>query len=133
MDLAEASINTFFIAKSVCENSRRSILDIVCDSSTTSEEKVTSIRKYILEFRRQNNEYEPEKLSPQTKAAISQAISYLVLGGESAQAEIASLMASQATKLMEAHNEVLERIKNIVCAPESTSEEKIYCVENVLM
>lgn len=133
MDLAITSLNAFHTAKAVCENSRFALLDIVCDKTLTSDEKVASLRSCILEFRRQRNEYDPEKLPARAKLAISQAVSYLALGGESDQADIAGLMAMQATQLVEQHNEVLERIKNIVCSPESPSEEKVRCVENVLM
>lgn len=133
IDLAISAINTFHTTREACGNNRFSLLDIVCDNTTTSEDKVNMLRRCILNFRNTKIDPDPKNLPEETKSAINQATAFLALGKESDQASVAGLMAERTTKLMHAHNELLNSIKNIVCNPETTSDEKIYHVENVLM
>lgn len=132
-ELSLTAIQTFHTSKQVCENSRFDLLNIICDKTTVYEEKIAALRRCILEFRNTRIDNDPEKLPIATKLAINQAASFLSFASKDDHASTAMLLAANTTNLIEAHNQMLERIKNILCAPETTPEEKIFHVENVLM
>jgi len=132
-ELSLTAINAFHTSKQMCGNNLHDLLDIVCNTETVYEEKVAELRRCILNFRNTRMDYDPEKLPITTKLAINQATSFLSHASTDEQASTAMLLAANTTNLIEAHNQLLEKLKNILCAPDTTPEEKIFHVENVLM